>query len=125
MTLNPTCSPLGGVFDAIITNELDENGVSKKFEGDWSYTAEGMKSAVKVFGTVSDSTDRDLKWQVEVMIPFSDLGQPTPKPGDVWRGNFYRFNRSAGFPAELLSWSPTMLPGFHQPSRFGSIEFGK
>jgi hypothetical protein len=118
-------NPLGGLFDAIITNELDEHGVSKKFDGDWSYTAARMKSAVKVFGTVSDSSDRDTKWQVEVMIPFSDLDQPTPKPGDVWRGNFYRFNRGAGFPAELLSWSPTMLPGFHQPSRFGYIEFGK
>src|SRR5687768_8460297 len=27
-------NPIGGVFDAIITNELDERGVSKKFEGD-------------------------------------------------------------------------------------------
>lgn len=118
-------NPLGGVFDAIITNELDARGVSQKFEGDWSYTAQGMKSAVKFKGTIANSNDKDDWWQVEVMIPFSDLNQSAPKPGDVWRANFYRFNRGDGQEAELLSWSPTRLPGFHQPSRFGYLEFGK
>src|SRR5881396_2216784 len=70
-------NPLGGVFDAIIDNELDARGVSKNFKGDWSFTAKGMKSAVKVKGTVGDSSDKDEFWQVEVMIPFSDLGQAT------------------------------------------------
>jgi hypothetical protein len=117
-------NPLGGMFDAIITNTLDEAGVSTNFQGDWSYTAKGMKSAVKLKGTVNDSSDKDEFWQVEVMIPFSDLGQSAPKPKDVWRANFYRYNRTKGLPAELLSWSPTRLPGFHQPSRFGYLEFG-
>jgi hypothetical protein len=118
-------NPLGGVFDAIIDNQLDERGVSKNFTGDWSFTAKGMKSAVKVKGTVANSSDKDEFWQVEVMIPFADLGQPTPKPKDVWRANFYRFNRGKDQPAELLSWSPTMFPGFHEPIRFGYLEFGK
>ena len=117
-------NPLGGVFDAIITNEMDERGVSKKFTGDWDYTAKAMKSAVKVKGTVANSSDVDELWQVEVMIPFSDLGHNAPRPGDVWRANFYRFNRAKGQREELLSWSPTRLPGFHQPSRFGFLEFG-
>src|SRR5207244_10458499 len=118
-------NPLGGVFDAIITNQLDTAGLSKSFEGDWSYTAKGMKSAVKLKGTVNNSNDRDQYWQVEVMLPFSDLGQQAPQRGDIWRGNFYRFNRSRGKPVEELSWSPTRLPSFHQPSRFGYLEFGK
>jgi hypothetical protein len=118
-------NPLGGVFDATITNQLDQNGVSTNFDGDWSFTAKGMKSAVKVKGTVGNSADKDEMWQVEVIIPFNDLGQAAPKPGDIWRGNFYRYNRTKGLPAELLSWSPTRLPGFHQPSRFGYLEFGK
>src|SRR5438046_1439756 len=29
-------NPLGGVFDAIITNSLDEKGVSTSFQADWS-----------------------------------------------------------------------------------------
>ncbi len=118
-------NPLGGEFDAIIRNNLDERGVSKKFEGDWSYTAKGMKSAVKVRGTVGNSADRDEQWQVEVTIPFADLEEGTPKPGDVWRANFYRFNRTKDQPVEQLSWSAPRLPGFHQPSRFGYLEFGR
>ncbi len=118
-------NPLGGVFDATIQNQLDERGVSKNFDGDWSYTAKGMKSAVKLKGTAANSSDKDEFWQAEVMIPFADLGQATPKPKDIWRANFYRFNRGKDQPPELLSWSPTMLPGFHQPSRFGFLEFGE
>src|SRR5947207_765846 len=52
-------NPLGGTFDAIINNTLDERGVSTKFEGDWTYTAKGMKSAVKVRGTVANASDKD------------------------------------------------------------------
>lgn len=118
-------NPLGGVFDAIISNKLDSSGVSKSFEGDWSFTAKGMRSAVKLAGTPNHPQDKDQYWQVEVMVPFSDLGVATPEPGAVWRGNFYRFNRTTGLPVEELSWSPTQLPGFHQPSRFGFLEFGK
>src|SRR6185503_3297453 len=63
-------NPLGGEFDATIANELDERGVSRKFTGEWSFTAKGMKSAVKLKGTSGNSADRDESWQVEVMIPF-------------------------------------------------------
>ena len=118
-------NPLGGVFDAIIENEQDDRGVSKNFKGDWSFTANGMKSAVKLKGTVGNSGDRDEFWQVEVSVPFADLGQAAPRPGEVWRGNFYRFNRARDQAPELLSWSPTQLEGFHQPSRFGFLEFGE
>lgn len=118
-------NPLGGEFDAIITNELDPQGVSRKFTGDWSYTAKGMRSAVRVQGTVGNSADRDEQWQVEVVIPFADLGVSAPKSGDVWRANFYRFNRGKDQPAEGVSWTPTLLPGFHQPTRFGQLEFGR
>lgn len=117
-------NPLGGVFDALIFNELDAKGVSRRIVGDWSFTAAGMRSAVKVQGTVQQSDDRDQSWQVEVTIPFADLGGPAPKAGEIWRANFYRYNRDARHPVELQSWSPVFLRGFHQPSRFGALEFG-
>ena len=116
-------NPLGGTFDAIITNELGPDGRSKQFKGDWSYTAASMTHAVRVDGSVQNSTDRDRRWTVEVRIPFADLKVPTPKPGDVWRGSFYRFNRDRDGDPEPLSWSPTILPGFHQPTRFGYLRF--
>lgn len=118
-------NPLGGVFDAIIDNKLDQQDVSTNFTGDWNFTAKGMKSAVKFKGTIGNSNDKDEMWQVEVVLPFADLGEPAPKPNAVWRANFYRFNRAQGQPAELLSWSPTRFPSFHQPVRFGYLEFGK
>ncbi|MGI6454985.1 MAG: carbohydrate-binding family 9-like protein [bacterium] len=116
-------NPLGGEFDAIIYNKLNAQGDSISMKGDWDYTAEGMISAVKVFGTVSEYDDKDQKWQVEVKVPFSALHQETPQSGDTWRGNFYRFNRTQGREAELLSWSPTRKPSFHEPARFGDIQF--
>ena len=118
-------NPLGGVFDAIIVNKMDSSGVSTNFTGDWSFTAKGMKSAVKLKGTPSNSNDKDELWQAEVMIPFADLGESAPKPKAIWRANFYRFNRTMSQSPELLSWSPTLLPGFHQPARFGYLEFGE
>ncbi len=118
-------NPLGGVFDAIISNQLDQRGVSTSFTGDWSFTAKGMRSAVTLKGTAGNSNDTDEMWQAEVIIPFVDLGEDTPKPKAIWRANFYRFNRAKGQPPELLSWSATLLPGFHQPARFGYLEFGE
>ena len=118
-------NPLGGTFDAIINNELAPDGQSVKMQGDWSYTAKTMTSAVKVNGSVQNSNDRDQRWTIEARIPFSDLNASTPAAGTVWRANFYRFNRDRGAEAEQLSWSPTVWPGFHQPARFGYLRFGQ
>jgi hypothetical protein len=82
-----------------------------------------MTHAVRVDGSVQNSTDRDRRWTVEVRIPFADLKVSTPRPGDVWRGSFYRFNRDHDGEPEALSWSPTIWPGFHQPARFGYLRF--
>lgn len=118
-------NPLGAVFDAVIHNQLGPDGISKKIDGDWSYTAKGMRSAVVVDGTVANAADEDRSWTVEAVVPFADLGVTAPKPGTIWRGNFYRFSRGKNNPELQLSWSPTRLPSFHQPSRFGYLEFGK
>jgi hypothetical protein len=118
-------NPLGAVFDAIIHNTMGPDGISKKIDGDWAFTAKGMRSAVKVDGTVANAQDEDRSWTVEAVIPFADLGLTTPKAGTVWRANFYRFSRGKNNPELQLSWSPTRLPSFHQPNRFGYLEFGK
>jgi hypothetical protein len=117
-------NPLGGTFDAIIANDIGPDGRSRGIKGDWSYTAPNMTHAVKVDGTVQNPADTDRTWTVEVRVPFADLNTATPKSGDVWRGNFYRFNRDRDRAPEQLSWSPTIWPGFHQPNRFGYLRFG-
>ena len=116
-------NPLGGTFDAIIANDLEPDGRSRAIKGDWSYTAANMTYAVRVDGTVQNSSDRDQRWTVEARIPFSDMKVATPERGDVWRGNFYRFNRDHDGEPEAISWSPTVWPGFHQPARFGYLRF--
>ncbi len=116
-------NPLGGIFDARIRNRLGRDGKSKGIEGDWSYTAAKMKSRVQVNGTVANDTDTDHGWVVEVAIPYSDLGIAPPKKGTQWRANFYRFNRGGSVSVEKQSWSPTLDPSFHQPSRFGILRF--
>jgi hypothetical protein len=118
-------NPLGAVFDAIIDNNLDAKGKSKSFKGEWAYTAAGMQSAVKLVGKKNGTAKHDKLWQVEVRIPFKDLQVPTPGPGDVWRANFYRFDRTTGKPVEELSWSPTWCGRFHEPSLFGYLEFAR
>ncbi len=115
-------NPLGSTFDAIIANTLGPDGQSQGIKGDWSYTAAAMTYAAHADGTVQNSGDLDRGWSVEVRLPFADIGT-TPNRGDVWRGNFYRFNRDRDRPVEQLSWSPTVWPGFHQPARFGYLRF--
>lgn len=116
-------NPLGGTFDAIISNQVGPDGRSQKMQGDWSFTASHMTHAVRVEGSVQNSDDRDERWTVEVRLPFADLNVSPPAPGAVWRGNFYRFNRDRGLEAEQLSWSPIIWSGFHQPTRFGFLRF--
>ena len=116
-------NPLGGTFDAIIANDIGADGRSRGIKGDWSFTAPNMTYAVKVDGTVQNSNDTDRQWTVEVRVPFADLNVSMPKGGEVWRANFYRFNRDQKNPAEQLSWSPTIWSGFHQPTRFGYLRF--
>ena len=57
---------------------------------------EGLRSRVRVNGTLNNPGDWDDGWTVEVAIPWSGLAQyhkdgaVPPSPGDVWRINFSR-----------------------------------
>ena len=70
--------------------------------------------------------DTQASWVVEMRIPFAAFPEVNPpKPGDVWRGNFYRIDRAE--PPEFTAWSPTLEtpPNFHVPERFGYIVFSE
>ena len=55
---------------------------------------EGIKTAVKVFGTLNDARDRDHGWTLELALPWSGLktlkGGDCPQVGQQWRVNFSR-----------------------------------
>ena len=117
-------NPLATTFDAVVTNALDSQGKSRSYRFDPTFNATNLTAAVVVNGSTSDASDRDESWQVEAMIPFTAFGPAPPKPGDVWRGNFFRINRGTNQASQFFSWSPTGSPWFHQPNRFGDLEFG-
>lgn len=59
------------------------------------------KTAVHVEGTINDDSDQDRGWTVELAFPWKEfavlnMSKPRslpPKPGDVWRMDFSRFNQ--------------------------------
>jgi carbonic anhydrase/acetyltransferase-like protein (isoleucine patch superfamily) len=114
-------SPLNTLFDAkVFSPEGDRRSMLVQTEWD----APGIRTAVRVAGTLHDRTDVDLGWIAEIAIPFADLGLPgSPAAGDRWRVNLYRIER--GEVEEYSAWSPTLkIPAdFHVPDRFGILEF--
>jgi len=74
----------------------------------------GMQSAVAI--------DRNTKvWRVEARIPLKALG-PVPAAGTRWRMNLYRCDTATGVG---LAFSPTFKGTFHNPDRFGWLEFAE
>jgi hypothetical protein len=60
-------------------------------------------------------------WRLEARIPFKALGQ-APAAGKRWRMNLYRHDKAAG---AGLAFSPTLKGTFHNPDRFGWLEFAE
>ncbi|HUF60984.1 MAG TPA: amidohydrolase family protein [Verrucomicrobiales bacterium] len=81
----------------------------KDFE--WS---SGMEPAARI-----DEAHRI--WRVEVRIPWTAFGKGAPEAGERWRINFYRHDKASG---AGLAWRPTLTGTFHEPARFGWLEFG-
>jgi hypothetical protein len=77
---------------------------------------------VTVNGTLDKPGDRDTGYVVEVAIPWKSFGKAKhtpPKPGDIWRLNFYAVQAN-----QAVSWSSILGQGtFHKASRFGQLMF--
>lgn len=116
-------SPLNVLFDATVFNP---DGDRRTMLVDRTWNAAGMRTAVRISGTLNDRTSPDIGWIAEVALPFADLGLPgPPAPGAVWRANFYRIERPHGGPEEYTAWSPTYREpaDFHVPACFGELVF--
>ena len=114
-------SPHNVVFDARI--EIPENGDRAQMKSDIAWNCEGLRSVVRVVGTLDRHDDLDERWTVEAAIPFCQIGRDgrTPRKGERWRANFYRIDRAGD--GEFSAWSPTLVPNFHVPARFGHLVF--
>ena len=103
----------------------------------------GLKSEVRLLGTLNDPSDRDRGWNLEMAIPFSALRRPgrrhQPVVGDRWRIDFSRvewaldpvtggYVRRKGdngrpLPEDNWVWSPIGQVNMHIPERWGILVF--
>ena len=116
-------NPRNAVVDLVLPS-ADSPG---PLAGKKCWDAKGMKTAVRVRGSIGNRKDKDKGWTVEMAIPLQDfLTAPNcpPKNGDTWRVNLYRVDDTQG-EVEFQAWSPTNTekPSFHVPQRFGVLRF--
>ena len=129
---------LNTVWDLFLSKPYREENIVLN---DWNYT--GLKSAVKVDGTLNNPEDVDKGWTLEIALPFKDLRisyheDNVPKD-KFWRINFSRVNwehditnhiysRKKGSDGKYLHeynwvWSPTGVINMHEPEKWGYVYF--
>ena len=93
------------------------------------WTAEGLRNAVVVEGSLNDDSDEDRYWTMEIAIPFTVFGDVAlhrpPKDGDVWRLNLNRCGGETNLQYSQWSGSQTEIPDFHEPVDYGIVQFVK
>jgi hypothetical protein len=110
---------------------------------DWQRTDQGfaqytpvdreLSHTVGIFpslsGVIETEIDEPLEWTLGCTIPFSlfeqYLGPLNISKGKPWRGNFYKCADRCSHP-HWAAWAPIGDPlNFHEPSGFGSFDFGE
>jgi hypothetical protein len=108
-------------------------------KADDSFEFTGMKTAVRVKGTLNNPADKDEGWCVEIAIPWKALGQHArrpapPKNGDQWRIDFSRvewkyeivggkYIKVPNTHEDNWVWSPQGIVDMHRPERWGYVQF--
>jgi hypothetical protein len=131
---------LGTVWDLLLVRPYRDGGPAVT-----SWDIPGLRSAVRVEGTLNDPSDHDRGWTVEMAIPWDVLvehaeEQRPPRDGDEWRVNFSRVQwdldvvdgeyRKAIDPSTNRPrrehnwvWSPQGAVNMHLPERWGTVQF--
>ena len=109
-----------------LATQLDEYRPDGDFDKPIGWDPEGIKVAVSIDGTINDDSDVDRSWTLEVAIPFKlfkdVLPAGRPEPGDRWRLNLNRLDRSVLVKSQW-SQGDRNFPRFHHPEYFGFVEF--
>lgn len=131
---------LNTIWDLFLSKPYRNNGY---ILNDWDF--KGLKSAVKIHGTLNDASDVDVGWNIEIAMPWSFTTTPggtTQVPeNDFWRINFSRVNwdydlanktyhrkkDAAGnyLPEHNWVWSPQGVVNMHEPEHWGYVYFAK
>lgn len=106
-----------------------------------AWEIKGLKTAVRVDGTLNDPSDKDVGWTVEIAWPWDGLKElvgdvAPPKDGDRWRINFSRVEwdvdiKGAKYvkvekrPEHNWVWSPQGVIDMHRPERWGYLQFSE
>ncbi|WP_419163029.1 carbohydrate-binding family 9-like protein [Candidatus Palauibacter sp.] len=135
---------LGTEFDLFLDKPYRRKG-----KANVGWDMEGLRTAVRLEGTLNDPSDGDAGWSVEIAIPWSAFRPPeaprhaaagAPRPGEVWRVNFsrvqwplvvvdgeYRKEREpvdwSDHPEHNWVWSPQGEIDMHIPERWGLLRF--
>ncbi|WP_198440174.1 carbohydrate-binding family 9-like protein [Pareuzebyella sediminis] len=113
-------SPANVLFDSYIVDTLNIDVPETAL-----FNLKGIRTAVKVAGTLNDRNDKDDHWTVEIAIPLADLGNeniPQVTTATEIRINFYRLDENQGKERMYYAWSPT-VDRFHKPASFGRLIF--
>ena len=112
-----------------------------------AWNINGIKSAVKIYGSINQPEDIDEKWTVELALPWSVFFEFAPKQkhpgnGDQWRLNFSRVE----WQTEIIDgqyikksdpesgknlhemnwvWSPQGVINMHNPETWGFVQFSE
>lgn len=147
--------------DGLAYYELEINALGTEFDlfldkpyrlkgrANIAWDIEGLRTAVRLDGTLNDPSDEDTGWSIEIAIPWSALRPPgapadaavaAPRPGDAWRVNFsrvqwplavvdgqYRKRREpvdwSDHPEDNWVWSPQGEIDMHIPEKWGVVRF--
>jgi len=99
---------------------------------DWDFP--GLKTAVKIDGTLNDNSDVDKCWTVELAFPWKGMdilaqGRPLPpRDGDIWRMDFSRFeafnpNGTSADPSFGWAFNKHGVYDSHIPECFTFVHF--
>jgi hypothetical protein len=96
--------------------DLDIDREQPHHENGWKWNS-GFETAAHI-----DAKQRI--WYGAMRIPFASIDREPPRPGAVFRVNFFR---SQGAPPDrhLLAWQAPMGESFHVPERFGRLKLVK
>ncbi|MFH4965698.1 carbohydrate-binding family 9-like protein [Gaetbulibacter sp. M235] len=130
---------LNTVWDLFINKPYREEG--NVVLNDWTLT--GLKSAIKVNGTINNPSDTDEGWQLELAIPWAayktSYYQDNVPRDHFWRVDFSRVNwqhditngkytrkkdeKGKFLPEYNWVWSPMGVINMHEPEKWGYVYF--
>jgi hypothetical protein len=130
---------LNTVWDMFINKPYRE--VGNVVLNDWTLT--GLKSAVKINGTINKSNDIDKGWILEIAIPWrvykKSYFEENVPVNKFWRVNFSRVNwefqitngkyqrkkdnTGKYLPEHNWVWSPMGVINMHEPEKWGYVYF--